>query len=83
MVLAFGRVERPRDPPPARTAPTVLAALAAAVGLYLLSQVGLDDLVTFHTRAVHGVPINAGCALLLVAIAAALGIRPAWTARRR
>jgi peptidoglycan/LPS O-acetylase OafA/YrhL len=83
MVLAFGRVERPRDPPPARTTPTVLAALAAAVGLYLLSQVGLDDLVTFHTRAVHGVPINAGCALLLVAIAAALGIRPAWTARRR
>jgi len=74
MVLTFGRVERRCALAPATATATapVLAALAAAVGLYLLSQVGLDDLTTLHTRPVGGVPVSAGCALLLLAVAAVL-----------
>jgi hypothetical protein len=83
MVVAFGRVERRCTLPPATATSTVLAALAAAVGLYLLSQVGLDDLTTFHSRPVVGVPVSAAGALLLLAVAALVLLRRPAAGRSR
>ncbi len=79
----FRRVERYRPPVKGPTAPAVIGGLAAAFGLYLLSQVGLDELTRLPVRSVDGVPVTAGMALALLAAGTVLAFGPVHPRRGR
>jgi fucose 4-O-acetylase-like acetyltransferase len=75
-VSIFRRVEHYRAPVHGAAALPVLGGLAAAVGLYLLSQVGLDGLTSLRVQTVYGVPVTAGMALALLAAGTVLALCP-------
>jgi hypothetical protein len=69
LVLAFRRFERSRPPASVRTAAAVAGVVAAAVGLFVVSETGLDGLVAWRAEAAAngGLPLHASVALGLVA----------------
>ncbi|HWN34720.1 MAG TPA: acyltransferase [Pseudonocardia sp.] len=68
LVLAFRRFERSRPPASVRTGAAVAGVIAAAVGLFLVSETGLDGLVAWRAETAAGdLPLHASVALGLVA----------------
>ena len=68
LVVAFRRFERSRPPASVRTGAAVAGVVAAAVGLFVVSETGLDGLVAWRAEtAASGLPLHASVALGLVA----------------
>lgn len=72
LVAAFRRFERARPPAPVGTGPAVLGVLAAAIGLFAVSETGLDGLVGWRAETAAGGLPPAWLALGLVAAGVAL-----------
>ena len=68
LVVAFRRFERSRPPASVRTGAAVAGVVAAAVGLFGVSETGLDGLVAWRAEtAASGLPLHASVTLGLVA----------------
>jgi hypothetical protein len=69
LVVLCRRFERPRPPAAVRTGAAVTGVVAAALGLFAVSETGLDGLVSWRAGTAAGAaPLPASVALALVAL---------------
>jgi hypothetical protein len=69
LVALCRRFERPRPPAAVRTGAAVTGVVAAALGLFAVSETGLDGLVSWRAGTAAGAaPLPASVALALVAL---------------
>ncbi|MBV9314970.1 MAG: acyltransferase [Pseudonocardia sp.] len=71
-VRVFRSFEWFRSPTVGAAAPAIAGGLTAASGLFILSQVGLDNLTSLRARVIDGIPVTAGLALALLTAGAVL-----------